>query len=360
MTAIHQFVPTLAARDAIGAHTLQVRRLLHDLGIESEIYVGGVHADVADFTRPFREFAGAPETWLLYQASIGSELAAFLLERPEPLVVDYHNITPSRFFEPWEPDVEAELAVGWDQMGALASRTALGLADSEINRRDLALLGYRHTAVAPILLDLDDFGVEPDTETRVRLEATKRDGGADWLFVGKVAPHKAQHALVAALAVYRKAFDPCARLRLVGSAASHAYLTALTTYIESLGLSDAVEITGSISHESLAAHYEAADVFVCLSQHEGFCVPLLEAMHHRVPIVALGVEAVPETLGGAGVALATSQAAVVAAAVHRVLSDATVREALVLRGVERLSDFDLARTRATWEAAIRAIVTTST
>lgn len=356
MTAIHQFVPTLAARDAIGAHTLQVRRLLHDLGIASEVYAGDAHSDVEHLAKPFREFTGAPDTWLLYQASIGSMLGRYLLDRPEPLIVDYHNITPAGFFEPWEPDVAVELSAGRDQMGALAHHAVVGFADSEVNRRDLALLGYRHTEVAPILLDLADFAVEPDVTTRAELEAAKRNGGADWLFVGKIAPHKAQHDLVASLAVYRKAYDPSARLYLVGSAASHAYLDALEAYIGSLGLSDAVEITGSISHESLAAHYRAADVFVCLSRHEGFCVPLLEAMHHRVPIVALGREAVPETLAGSGVVLSTAQASVVAAAVHRVLTDSAVGEALVLRGAERLREFSLSRTRATWECAIRAVV----
>ena len=360
MTAIHQFVPSFAARDAIGAHTLQVRRLLHDLGIESEIFADDAHPEVAGIARPYREFAGGAETWLLYQASTGSPVARYLLTRPEPVIVDYHNITPARFFDTWEPDVAAELTVGWKQMGDLAPRTVLGLADSEVNRRDLALLGYGHTAVAPILLDLEEFDVEADPDTRARLEAAKRGGGADWLFVGRIAPHKAQHAAVAALAAYRKACDADARLHLVGGSASHAYLDALEAYIDSLGLADAVELTGSVSHEALAAHYDAADVFVCLSRHEGFCVPLLEAMHHRLPIIALGVTAVPETLAGAGLVVPSEQPSLVAAGVQRILGDAAVRDALVTRGLERLGDFELTRTRATWQAAIEAIVRTGT
>jgi glycosyltransferase involved in cell wall biosynthesis len=356
VTAIHQFVPSFAARDAIGAHTLQVRRLLHELGIESDVYADDAHPEVAHVARPYHDFPGGPATWLLYHASTGSRIARFLLTRPEPLVIDYHNITPARFFDPWEPDVAAELTVGWKQMGDLAARAVAGIGDSETNRRDLALLGYRETSVAPILLDLDEFAVEPDAATIERLEGCKRAGGVDWLFVGRLAPHKSQHAVVAAFAAFRRAYDPHARLHLVGGSASHAYLSALEAYIDSLGLGDVVELTGSISHEALAAHYDAADVFVCLSRHEGFCVPLLEAMHHRLPIVALGVTAVPETLAGAGLVVPNVQPSLVAAAVHRVLDDPNVRDSLVARGAERLVDFELTQTRAAWQTAIEAIV----
>lgn len=357
MTAIHQFVPSFAARDAIGAHTLQVRSVVQGLGIESEIYADDVHLDVEHAARPFREFDGAGSPFLLYQASTGSPVGRFLLGRPEPLIVDYHNITPPRFFDAWEPSVAAELSVGWKQMGDLAGRSILGLADSEVNRRDLAVLGYARTAVAPILLDLDRFDRTPDPAVRARLEAEKSGGGADWLFVGRVAPHKAQHAVVAALAAYRRAYDANARLRLVGSSASHSYSVALQQYIDSLGLHDAVELAGSVSAEALAAYYVGADVFVCLSQHEGFCVPLLESMHHRLPIVALGVTAVPETLADAGVVVPSPQPPLVAAAVHRVMSDPSLRHALLGRGDARLADFTLAKTRRRWESAITNMLT---
>lgn len=358
MTVIHQFVPSFAARDAIGAHALQVRRLLHDLGIESEVYADDVHPEVARHARPIREFDGRGAPYLLYHASTGSSVARFLLARPEPVIVDYHNITPARFFETWEPAVGAELKVGWKQMGDLADRTVLGLADSEVNRRDLALLGYAKTAVAPILLDLDGFDRPPEPTTLDRLAAEK-SGGSSWLFVGRLAPHKAQHEVIAAFAAYRKAYDPRARLALVGGSASSAYLTALEGYIAALGLDNAVELTGSVSAEVLAAHYASADALVCLSNHEGFCVPLLEAMHHRVPIVAMGTTAVPETLAGAGMVLPSSHPALVAAAVHRVLDDAALRDDLIDRGTQRLTDFELGRTRRIWQQAIESLVGTA-
>jgi glycosyltransferase involved in cell wall biosynthesis len=163
-----------------------------------------------------------------------------------------------------------------------------------------------------------------------------------WLFVGRLAPNKAQHDLLKALSVYRRVFDPEARLRLVGGSSSHAYATALVDFITALQLEDAVELCGEVTDAELAAHYRAADVFVSASDHEGFCIPLLEAMHHRLPIVAYGSSAIPETLGGAGLCLASKEPTVLAAAIHRVAHDRVLREALVAAGLRRLADFDLA------------------
>src|ERR1019366_2209672 len=127
----------------------------------------------------------------------------------------------------------------------------------------------------PLLIDLDGFSGDPDPVLATRLAAQKEQGGADLLFVGKVSPHKGQDDLVKALAAYRRLYDPNARLHLVGGAISPEDQTALERFIHELGLDDAVEIAGSVSHEELIAYYVASDAFVCLSNHEGFCVPLL-------------------------------------------------------------------------------------
>ena len=176
-------------------------------------------------------------------------------------------------------------------------RCRLGLADSEFNRAEIAANGYRPTAVAPILLDLEGFDREVDERVLAELEQGKQKGGADWLFVGRVTPNKCQHDVVKAFAAYRMLHDPNARLHIVGGVASEPYAAALRAFVRKLGLSDCVSLTGPVSPGGLAAYYRAADVYVCLSEHEGFCVPLLESMHFGVPIVAFGVTAVPETLG---------------------------------------------------------------
>ncbi|MEX2659875.1 MAG: glycosyltransferase family 4 protein [Acidimicrobiales bacterium] len=344
MTAIHQLVPSFGARDAIGAHTLQVQRVLRGLGLRSEIYVGDAHREVRRSVHPYRDLEGArggEPTWLLYQCSTGSPVADWLLHRPERKLSNYHNITPAPFFEPWEPHVGAELAEARRQLGELAPAIELGIADSAYNEAELVAVGYRRTTVVPILLDTATFEHDVDRAELDRLLAVKAKGGADWLFVGRVAPHKAQHDLIKAFAAYRRVYDPLARLHVIGGSSSHAYWTALERFVADADLGEAVDLAGSVSPGVLAARYRVADAFVCVSEHEGFCVPLLEAMHHEVPIVAYGVTAVPETLAGAGLVLDDKAPVTVATAVHRVLSDEALRLQLVAAGRRRLDDFSL-------------------
>ncbi len=180
-----------------------------------------------------------------------------------------------------------------------------------------------------------------------RVAELRGQPGGRWLFVGRLAPNKRQHLLLAALSVYRRVYDPEARLDLVGGASSPAYEAALRAYSRDLDLGDAVTFTGPVSDAERNARYTAADVFVCLSAHEGFLVPLLEAWHHRLPVVAYDAAAVPETLGDAGLRLSTTAADVVAAAVARVVGDPTVASALRAAGDNRLADYSPARTAAT-------------
>lgn len=352
--AIHQFIPSFVAGTAVGNHTLQVRALLQHLGFRSEVYVGEVSEELQAISHPFRSFQGDAPAWLLYQASTGSPMVEFLIQRREPKIVNYHNMTPASLFGPWEPQVGAELALGRQQLAELAPVAALGIADSTYNREELDVLGCRRTVVAPILLDLGASAAPADGATLERL-LSKAGSGTTWLFVGRIAPNKAQHDLIKALAVYRRTFDHGARLLLVGGSSSHAYLTALQRFCAAFDLQDAVDFVGAVTDEELAAYYAAADVFVCASDHEGFCVPLLEAMHHRLPIVAYASTAVPETLGAGGLALKSKEPAILATAVHRVVSDRALAARLIESGCRRVADFDLSATRASFASAISSL-----
>ena len=159
--------------------------------------------------------------------------------------------------------------------------------------------------------------------------------------MGKVSPHKAPHDLVKMLAVLRRLYDPAARLHLVGSPLGETYEPALRAFVTELGLDEAVNFAGSVSEAELEAYLQAADVFVCASDHEGFCVPLAEAMGHGIPIVAYGVTAVPETVGDAGLLLPDKSPLHFAAAVGRVLSDDTLRRQLTAAGLARAAGFNL-------------------
>jgi glycosyltransferase involved in cell wall biosynthesis len=357
VTAIHQFVPSLAPRDAVGTHYLAVQATLRDAGFRSDIYALEAKEEFRRLARPYRSFKGdrVADTWLLYHSSIGTPVGDYVAARPEPLIVDYHNITPPAFFVNYEPHIAAMMSLGRRQLLKLGRRAQLGLADSAYNAQELASIGYRETAVVPILLDVRTLDVPTDAPLAGRLRDAKRDGGADLLFVGRIAPNKAQHDLVKMLAAYRRVHDPNARLHLVGGSSSTGYVTALRKFVAALGLTDAVNIAGAVSAAELASYWECADALVVASEHEGFCVPLLEAMHHGVPIVAYGAAAVPETLDGSGLVLRDKDAATFAEAVARVLDDAPLRAQLVAAGHARLADFDVARSR---EKLLDAVVAT--
>jgi glycosyltransferase involved in cell wall biosynthesis len=215
------------------------------------------------------------------------------------------------------------------------------VAVSHYNETELAEAGYQPTAVVPLLIDMTTTGEPPDRALGARLAAAKARGGADLLYVGKISPHKAPHDLVKMFSVYRRLYDPAARLHLVGSPLGDTYGPALTAFIDRLGLAGSVSVTGSVTKAELEAYFAAADVYVSASNHEGFCVPLVEAMGHGLPVVAYGVAAVPETVGAAGLLLANKSPLRFAAAVDRVVHDAALRATMVAAGAERVAAYDL-------------------
>lgn len=346
---LDQLLPVLDPGDAASNHTLQVQQLLRDCGFESDIFCQETHPTLANAARPMSEYPGGP---VIHQFAIGSLQADRLLAEDQPLALVSHNVTPPEFFEVWDPPLVHGCAWGRNQLARLAPRCSIGIGVSRFNEADLVAFGCGRTAVAPILLDTKAFEREPDPATHEALATLKLKGGTDWLFVGRLVPNKAQHDVLKAFAVYRRRFEPTARLWLVGGASSARYEAALRGFARAAGLSSAVTFTGPVSPGALAAHYGNADVFVCLSDHEGFCVPLLEAMHHGVPIVAFGATAVPETLGTGGVCLPEKHPTMVASTVARVVDDRALRDQLVAAGHARLADFALDRTRARFAAVI--------
>lgn len=348
MVAIHQVLPVFAPRDAIGNHTAAVRRALQAMGVSSEIFAGEVNAGAGNGARPLTALHPArpaptePTVWV-YHASTGSPVAEWWAGLPGPKVLDYHNIAPAELLGPWEPHVGVELEHGRRQLAQLAAVSEWAIADSSFNEAELRGLGYRRTGVVPILLDtahLADEGVDAEVLSRLR-SRKQADGGCDWLFVSRLLPHKAQHDVIKAFAAYRLAYDPAARLTLIGSVGSARYVEALGDFIDDLGLGSAVDLTGSVTPGGLGAHYRMADVYVSASEHEGFGVPLLEAMAHDVPVVAYASSAVPETVGEAAALLADKSPTVVAAAVHRVIGDPALRASLVAAGRRRLEELGL-------------------
>ncbi|MCL2393112.1 MAG: glycosyltransferase family 4 protein [Acidimicrobiaceae bacterium] len=346
---IDQYVPGFMKHDAIGNHSLQIRSLLRGRGIESDIYSESIDPRVASEARSYHEARPQPGDVVIYHSSTHSGIAEWLTEhaaRGVTVVSDYHNITPSSYFRRWEPAAAESMDLARSEFEAMAPIVGLAMADSQFNEKDLVAAGYARTATAHLLVDLEEYHRAPDGRTLDRLRRQKERGGANWLFVGRIAPNKCQHDIIGAFAAYRRFFDPLARLTLVGGATAVRYLRALEQLAESLELGDSVTIADAVPFPDLLAHFSAADVFVCLSEHEGFCVPVLEAMELGIPVVAFDAAAVPETLAGSGVLLPNKDPWVVANAVAGLLADADRRMQLVAAARERARELSLPVTSA--------------
>lgn len=351
-------IPSIVEHDAVSNHTFEAQRLLRELGFQSEIYAQILGPGVAGRVRPVSELAeyASANRWLLYQCSIGSPVAELFANDPGKKMLNYHNITPAELVEEWIPPLGEESRLGRRQLAALAPIVRASIADSPYNASELVQFGFKNVGVVSVLIESANLGVIADAAEVSRLRRAQADGGSDWLFVGQVAPHKSQHDLVAALACYRRAYADPARLHIVGREMGSAYREALLLFTRAMDLEGVVELPGSVPAAMLAAHYECADVFVCLSRHEGFCVPIIEAMARGVPVVAFDAAAVPDTLGDAGLLLSRRDPAYVAAAVHELLSDEVARHHLVKAGKRRAPLFDLEAARASFRSSILSAV----
>ena len=338
VSGIHHFVPVLHRGDAVGRHTLRLRDATRRRGVRSEIFVDTVDDETADETVPVLSYPdrAEPGDVVVYQFATASAMAPWLAGRPETLVVNYHNVTPPELMAPWDNHLALGQLRAQGDLRLLAPRTALAVADSVYNEAHLAAAGFARTAVISPSAALH-AAVTAAAGARGRRAAR----GTRWLAVGRVSPNKALESTVAALAVARAHGDPGATLQLIGKPATDSYVAALHRYVAELGLATAVEFAGHASDATVAAAYASADVLVVTSEHEGFCVPVVEAMAAGVPVVAFDQGAVPEVLGGAGVLVSDKDPYALAAAIAALLRDARRRDDLVAAGRQRLAALDL-------------------
>ncbi|NNN14150.1 MAG: glycosyltransferase family 4 protein [Acidimicrobiaceae bacterium] len=315
---IHQFVPSFAPRDAIGQHALALRDLLRELGANSEIFADEIKPGLESQARPYSRFHPMPSKnrWLIYQGSTLSPMAHKLSERREPLIINYHNITPPHLVQSWDFGASVATSIALDQMGKLSTVARGAIAVSRYNARDLVELGFKDPVVASPFIPHQNVSPRLDKDT---------PRGALWLFVGRIFPNKAQHDLIAALAAYKRIFDKDAKLILIGKRTSERYALALESYAEKLMVSDSVLQSGSVTDDELAGYYHEADLFVTTSEHEGFCFPIVEAMRHRLPILAYASSAIPETVGDGGVLLKDKSPVEFASAAWLLLNDSQLR-----------------------------------
>ena len=358
---VFQVLASLGFGDAIGQHALSTFRVLSDAGFETDIFAETADPRLEDLTRDYRDLRDIvqPEDVVISQFSLGSRALRTAYAVPSRMILTYHNITPPEYFLGEHPGLVRQCYHGRRELRAYASRVSLALGVSEYNRRELEQLGFPATDIQPLIADFGHLNVTPDS----RILDAFDDEAVNILFVGRLIPNKRPDQLIRYFHAFRTLARRPARLLLAGSHAHFPnYRDELYALAASLGQHD-VRILGQVSAAELTALYDVADVFLSASEHEGFCVPLMEAFYKRVPVVARAAAAVPDTMDGGGLLYDTHDPREVAGLIDAVVTDELL-EARVLRAQDaalaRLQTTDFAgRTIAHVERVMAAPVRTS-
>lgn len=334
-----QLLPVLAYGDAIGNDTIALKAALAKAGYESEIYAEVIDDRLPKGTaRQVEELKVKKKDILFYHLSTCSKLNYKLEEYDCRRMILYHNITPPQFFEGINDDVKKNCQDGLDGAVHLADKVEYAMADSEFNKQDLIRMGYKCSVdVLPILIAFEDYAKKPSK----KVLNTYDDEITNIIFTGRVAPNKKQEDVIRAFHFYHKELNPASRLFIVGSySGMEQYYGMLQEYVERLGLEESVYFTGHIKFDEILAYYKLADLFLCMSEHEGFCVPLVEAMYFNTPIVAYDSSAVGETLGGSGFLLDRKDPVETAMVMDRILKTPELKEKILENQKARLKYFD--------------------
>ncbi len=326
-------VPVLVGADAVGNDALAMARLLRERGIETRIFCNiAVGVDEKTYLPTLLlDFAGGPKDLLIYHFSVGWPAALHILERARGFrVVRYHNITPPEFFAGYSAEYEHACASGRAEIPVIvALGCELYLGDSAYNVQDLssAHVPIERTAVLAPLHRVEHL---LEAEGDLALLDELDDGAFNVLMVGRVAPNKGHVELVDAFAAFVERTAEPARLIIIGKCDPRlkAYSQQVRERIDAYGLGQRVLWLDSVNEAQLKASYLASHAFMTLSWHEGFCVPLIEAMALGVPVVAHGSSAIPETAGCGGLVWEATDPWLYAASLARIAADADFRNAL--------------------------------
>jgi L-malate glycosyltransferase len=339
---INQWVPAAHKGDAIGDSARRVRDLLRGMGHESDVYALTIDDELRHDVRPFGDAWSGRGQITIFHYALPSPMTAAFAALDSGRVLQYHNITPASYFAAYDPALFRLAALGRRELATLVGRVDLALGDSEFNRQELDALGFERTGVFPIAVDLTRITQRVD---RPSLDGVVDDRLVNFLFVGRIAPNKKIEDHIKLAEVYKRYVDAYYRFIFVGrcDVVPRYYATLRALMAEYRFLPDRFVFTGPVPDEELAIYYRRAAVYVSLSEHEGFCVPLLEAMAAGVPVLAYSAGAVPDTLGGAGVQFAPKDLEYAAELLGALAFDDALRADVIAGQRRRLGDFGDAR-----------------
>ena len=335
---INQWVPAAHRGDAIGDSARRVRDMLRTMGHVSDIYALTIDDDLKDEVRAFADPAARAGEVTLFHFALPSSMTAEFVKLSGRRILQYHNITPAHYFAPYDPALFRLASLGRQELATLAGRVDLALGDSAYNRQELEALGFSPTGVLPIAVDTGRFAL---AQPRPVLDDILDDGLVNFLFVGRIVPNKRIEDLIRLAEHYKRYVDAYYRFIFVGRYDGvpryYAMIRALMTRYRMLP--DRFLFVGSVPDDELAAYYRAAAVYISMSEHEGFCVPLVEAMANDVPVLAYAAAAVPDTLGAAGVQFRPKDLEYAAELLGLLAFDDQVRRRVVAGQRRRLADF---------------------
>jgi len=340
---VHQILATLGYGDAIGNEVLGITRALRAAGFESEIIVETADPRLEDLTVDYRDMVHevGEDDLLIHHFSLGSRASRTAFALPARMMLVYHNITPPEYFIGVHDQLVRQCFHGRRELLPYRSRCELAVGDSEFNRQELAALGFDPTAVLPVVPDFTHL----DRPADPRVADAFDDAWTNILFVGRLIPNKRPDNLIRHFHAYQTLFNPRSRLIIAGSHGGFdTYLARLHDLVARLGARD-VHILGQVTNEELTGLYDVADLFLSASEHEGFCVPLIEAFYKRVPVLAHRATAVPATMDGGGILYETRDPRHVAALMHAIVSDADLEAGVLDRqdaALDRLRARDFA------------------
>ncbi|HBA82485.1 MAG TPA: hypothetical protein DCZ95_00170 [Verrucomicrobia bacterium] len=331
---VDQLVAGFADGDAISGEAILLREHFRKLGFDSDIFADPRHVTprLRDQCRKLEDYAGRPGHAALYHFSIGSPATEIFRKTSAKKIMLYHNITPPEFFRGFDDRVEQQLITARAELKAVAEASDAVWADSRFNADEVEALGVRPAQVLPLLFSPQMFDVPPDAAVQARFAGPM----TNLLFVGRIAPNKRIEDLIQAFAWYSRAINPFSRLLVVGSDRScPRYYAMLRMLAGELNLPN-VCFEGFASPESLSAYYSVAGIFVCASEHEGYCLPLVEAMYRKAPVMARNIGGMPEALGGAGVLYEDLTAQELAELIHQVTANPVLRSEVLASQEKRM------------------------
>ncbi len=347
-----QLLPELNYGDAVGNDAMALHEAMLSAGYDAEIYAE--HLDPR-FTgkglHSIEDFRDSEHLLVLYHLVLGNKMNYLVAGLRAKVILIYHNITPLHYLYPEYSFADSYELRGFDDVRAIRSKASAVFAVSEFNARGLRKCGFTcPMEVLPILVHFEDYAGEPSPEI---MERYRDDSSVKVLFTGRVSPNKCFEDVMAGFTYYQKVINTDSKLFLVGKyAEDRPYYPALKAYEEHLGV-QGVTFTGHIPFPEILAYYRCADVFVCMSEHEGFCVPLIEAMYFGIPIIAYDSSAIAETLGGAGFLLTDKSPQIVGEAINLLTTDVALRQEIIEKQRQRLKDFDNERIKTRFLELLR-------